>query len=238
MTTYKPRSRVVVMNGQNVRRKHRRYVAYYRVSTARQGQSGLGLEAQEAAVRAYLEGGKHELLDTFTEVESGKGSNALDKRPVLRDAIAHAKKKRAVLIIAKLDRLARNVHFITGLIETGVEFVAADLPFADKFMLQIQAVFAEHERDQISRRTKEALARAKARGVKLGNPNLQPDNEKRGKQAKEFARRLGPTLQALRQQGLSQRAIVAELNNLRVAAPRGGRWSLVQVQRVLNRLVE
>ncbi len=226
------------MNGQNVKRNHKRYVAYYRVSTARQGQSGLGLEAQEAAVRAYLEGGKHELLETFTEVESGKGSNALNKRPLLRDAIDHAKKKRAVLIIAKLDRLARNVHFITGLIETGVEFVAADLPFADKFMLQIQAVFAEHERDQISRRTKEALARAKARGVKLGNPNLQPDNEKRGKQAKEFARRLGPTLQAFRQQGLSQRAIVSELNNLQVAAPRGGRWSLVQVQRVINRLEE
>ncbi len=226
------------MNGDNVRRQHTRYVAYYRVSTARQGQSGLGLEAQEAAVMAYLNGGRHALLKTFKEVESGKGSNALDKRPVLREAIKYAKKKRAVLIIAKLDRLARNVHFITGLIETGVEFVAADLPFADKFMLQIQAVFAEHERDQISRRTKEALARAKAHGVKLGNPSLTPDNDKRRKQAQGFAERLGPTLRAFQEQGMSQRAIVAELNKLGVKAPRGGEWSLIQLQRVLGRLAD
>ncbi len=226
------------MNGDNVRRQHTRYVAYYRVSTARQGQSGLGLEAQEAAVMAYLNGGRYTLLKTFKEVESGKGSNALDKRPVLREAIKYAKKKRAVLIIAKLDRLARNVHFITGLIETGVEFVAADLPFADKFMLQIQAVFAEHERDQISRRTREALARAKARGVKLGNPDLKPDNDKRRKQAQEFAERLGPTLEAFQYREMPQRVIVSELNKLGVQAPRGGEWSLVQLQRVLGRLAD
>ena len=224
------------MNGHEIRRKNTRYVAYYRVSTARQGRSGLGLEAQRAAVQTYLNVGEYELLNEFQETETGKGTDALDRRPILRKAIQYAKKSKAVLIIAKLDRLARNVHFVTGLLETGVDFVAADLPFADKFMLQIQAVFAEHERDQISRRTKEALKAAKERGVKLGNPNLVPDNEKRRKQAQDFAKRLGPTLQAFKKQGLSQRAIVKELNELAVSAPRGGKWSLIQLQRVLMRL--
>ena len=214
-----------------------RYVAYYRVSTQQQGRSGLGLEAQQEAVNQYLNGGNWKLLKEYTEVETGKGSNALDKRPVLKEAIDYAKRHKATLVIAKLDRLARNVHFITGLMERKVNFVAADYPFADKFMLQIHAVFAENERDRISQRTKEALARVKARGKKLGNPHLKADNIKRKQQAQEFAEKLRPTLEAFKQQGMTQRQMVVELNKIGVKTARGGEWSLVQLQRVLGRLV-
>src|SRR5438132_1230133 len=141
------------------------FVAYYRVSTQKQGCSGLGLEAQRACVADYLNGGNRALLAEFTEVETGKGSDALDRRPQLRAALEACRKPKAKLVIAKLDRLARNVHFVSGLIESGVEFVAADMPQASKTMIQIYAVMSEWERDAISRRTREALAAAKARGV-------------------------------------------------------------------------
>ncbi len=215
-----------------------RFVAYYRVSTARQGQSGLGLDAQRATARAYLDGGRWQLLKEFTEVETGKGSNALERRPVLREAIAFAKKHKAKLLIAKLDRLSRNLHFITSLMESKVKFVAADMPDANELTLHIMAALAQYERKMISDRTRAALARAKANGKKLGNPNLRGDNEKRRKQAQEFAERLKPTLRAFQQQGMSQRAVVVELNNLGVPTPRGGQWSLVQLQRVLGRLAD
>lgn len=139
------------------------YIAYYRVSTTRQGQSGLGLEAQQQAVKQYLNGGNWQILAEFTEIESGKRND----RPKLAEAIALCKRLQATLVIAKLDRLARNVHFISGLMESGVEFVAVDNPNANRLMLHMLAAFAEHEREQISRRTKDALAAAKARGVKL-----------------------------------------------------------------------
>ena len=139
-----------------------KFVAYFRVSTARQGVSGLGLEAQRAAVESYLNGGRWQLVADYTEVETGKGSNALDRRPQLRAALDHCKRERATLVIAKLDRLARNVHFVSGLIESGVDFVAADMPQANKVMLQMHAVMSEWERDQISARTKAALQAAKA----------------------------------------------------------------------------
>src|SRR5690242_17040646 len=132
-----------------------RFVAYYRVSTQQQGRSGLGLDAQRKAVADYLNGGRWTLVAEFTEVETGKGSNALDKRPELRAALALCKKRKATLVIAKLDRLARNVHFVSGLIESGVEFVAADMPQANKTMIQMYAVMSEWERDAISRRTKD-----------------------------------------------------------------------------------
>jgi len=215
-----------------------RFVAYYRVSTARQGQSGLGLDAQRATARAYLDGGRWQLLKEFTEVETGKGSNALERRPVLREAIAFAKKHKAKLLIAKLDRLSRNLHFITSLMESKVKYVAADMPDANELTLHIMAALAQYERKMISDRTRAALARAKANGKKLGNPNLRGDNEKRRKQAQEFAERLKPTLRAFQQQGMSQRAVVVELNNLGVPTPRGGQWSLVQLQRVLGRLAD
>lgn len=143
-----------------------RYVAYYRVSTTKQGRSGLGLEAQRAAVEAYAERGV--ILATYTEVETGKGANALDKRPQLRAALAEARKAKATLLIAKLDRLARNVAFIASLIEQKVPILAVDMPHADITMLHMFAVMAEWEGRMISERTKAALAAAKARGVILG----------------------------------------------------------------------
>jgi len=216
-----------------------RFVAYYRVSTARQGQSGLGLEAQRATVAAYLNGGPWQLVGEFQEVETGKGSNALDRRPQLRAALDLCRKEKATLLIAKLDRLARNVHFVSGLIESGVEFVAADIPQATKTMIQMFAVMAEWERDQISKRTKDALAAAKARGVKLGiagPANLRPVLEQRQAAAAAYADKVRGVLLGLKARGLSQRAIADELNALGIKAPRGGQWHLPTVQRVMARL--
>lgn len=146
-----------------------KFIAYYRVSTDRQGQSGLGLDAQHTAVMSHITG-HSELIAEFTEIESGKKSD----RPQLAAALAACKKQKAKLIIAKLDRLARNVAFIANLMESGVEFIAVDNPHANKLMVHMLAAFAEHEREQISKRTKEALAAAKVRGIPLGNP--RPDN--------------------------------------------------------------
>jgi DNA invertase Pin-like site-specific DNA recombinase len=215
---------------------HRKYIAYYRVSTQQQGASGLGLEAQQAAVAAYLNGGNWELIQELTEIETGKGANALDRRPVLKAAIDACKKQKATLIIAKLDRLARNVHFVSGLLETGVDFVCADMPQANKVMLQMYSVMAEWERDQISARTKAALKAAKARGVRLGAAgpdNLKPNIEERKRQAANFAGKLEGVINGMQARGLSQRAMVNELNLLGIQAARGGKWSLIQLQRVM-----
>lgn len=143
-------------------------ITYFRVSTVKQGASGLGLEAQRQAVMIYLAGRDKTVLAEFVEVETGKGANALEKRPQLRLALEQCRKTGSTLLIAKLDRLARNVHFVSGLIETGVDFIAADMPNANKVMIQMHAVMSEWERDQISERTKAALAAAKARGIVLG----------------------------------------------------------------------
>src|ERR1700758_2500388 len=141
-----------------------RFVAYYRVSTARQGRSGLGLEAQQRAVADYLNGGSWKLVGAFTEVESGKR----DDRPVLAEALAACRVHRATLVIAKLDRLARDAHFLLGLQKAGVKFRAADMPEANEMVVGIMAVVAQAERKMISERTKAALAAAMARGQKLG----------------------------------------------------------------------
>lgn len=213
-----------------------KFVAYYRVSTQQQGKSGLGLDAQQHAVSVYLNGGEWELVSEFTEIETGKGANALDKRPQLKSAIDACKKHKATLIIAKLDRLARNVHFVSGLLESGVDFICADMPQANKVMLQMYSVMAEWERDQISTRTKAALAAAKERGVilgKAGPANLKRNIEERQQSAVEFALSLKPVIEGLKAQKLSQRAIVAELNRLNIKTMRGGQWSQVQLQRVL-----
>jgi DNA invertase Pin-like site-specific DNA recombinase len=215
-----------------------RFVTYYRVSTQAQGRSGLGLEAQRVAVEHYLRSREGKLIGEFTEIETGKGANALERRPELRAALDLARRQGAVLVLAKLDRLARNVHFVTGPIESGVDFVAADMPHATKVMIQIHAVMAEHERDQISARTKAALAAAKARGVKLGVTglaNLRPNLEARQEAAKRFAERMKPIFEGFELRGLSQRQMVAELNALGIKTPRGGAWRLKQVQRVLKR---
>ena len=213
-----------------------KFVTYYRVSTQRQGKSGLGLDAQKKTIEDYLNGGNHEVLEEFIEVESGKGSNALALRPILREAIECAKKNKAKLLIAKLDRLARNVHFVSSLMESKVDFVVADMPEANALTIHLLSAVAEYERELISKRTTEALAAAKRRGVKLGNPNLKADNKKRKQAARDFAKKLKPTLKAYREQGMSQRAIAEELNNVGITAPRGGEWKLIQVQRVMNRL--
>lgn len=215
------------------------FVAYYRVSTQRQGASGLGLDAQRKAVADHLNGGRWELVAEFTEVESGKR----DDRPELAAALAACRVHGATLIIAKLDRLARNVAFIANLMDSGVEFVAVDFPQANRLTVHILAAVAEHEREMISQRTKAALAAAKARGVRLGNPaNLKDRAEGTAKsaaarraRAEKRAADLRPMLEAIRAAGAtSLRAIAAELNARGVPAPRGGIWHANTVRQVIR----
>ncbi len=216
-----------------------KFIAYYRVSTQKQGQSGLGLDAQKQAVLNYLNGGNWKLVQEVVEVETGKGSDALDRRPQLKAAIDACKKQKATLIIAKLDRLARNVHFVSGLLESGVDFVCADMPQANKVMLQMYSVMAEWERDQISTRTKAALQAAKVRGVVLGvagAANLKPNIEQRQQAASEFAGKLKNVIEGMKARGLTQRAMCEELNSLGVKTAKGGQWSLIQLQRIIVRL--
>jgi len=217
----------------------RLFVAYYRVSTAQQGRSGLGLDAQRAAVTNFTSHGEWQLLAEFTETESGKGSNALERRPQLREAMTMAKKHGATVVIAKLDRLARNVHFISGLIEQRVDFVAADMPNASKEMINIHAVMSEWERDQISRRTKLALAEAKKNGRALGikgRENLHASNLKRSADADNFAKRMKMVVTDMQAAGRSQRQMVVALNSMGVRTSSGGTWSLTQVQRLISRI--
>jgi DNA invertase Pin-like site-specific DNA recombinase len=207
------------------------FVAYYRVSTDRQGKSGLGLEAQQQAVRGYLNGGTWNLLAEFTEVETGKA----DDRPKLLEALVLCRKRKAKLVIAKLDRLSRNLSFIAKVMDSGAEFVAVDNPHATRLTLHILAAVAEHERDMISARTRAALAVAKLRGVKLGRhasevlaPRLKSDAVARAQQ-------LAPLLSELRQNGSSARAIAAELNRRKIATPAGKLWHAQTVIRALRR---
>lgn len=223
-----------------------KFVAYYRVSTQKQGASGLGLEAQREAVSRFLNGGASGLLGEFIETETGKGANALDKRPQLRAALEACRKIGAKLVIAKLDRLARNVHFITTLMEAAkgngkgaVKFVACDMPDANDLTIHLMAAFAEHEAKRISERTKEALIIAKKRGVVLGAKgaaNLRPNIAARQADADDFAERLRGLVDGFKLRGLTQRQMVCELNQLGVRTSNGAEWSLVQLQRVLARL--
>src|SRR5208283_2946744 len=175
-----------------------KFIAYYRVSTARQGQSGLGLEAQQESVRTFLNGGAWELIDTFTEVETGKGKDALSMRPELVKALDSAKRNDATLLIAKLDRLSRNLHFITSLMESKVKFVCCDMPDANNLTLHIIGAMAEYEAKRISERTRDALKAAKARGVVLGKPeNLTRGNQERSEKAKAFASTVKPVIEQL-----------------------------------------
>lgn len=144
-----------------------RFVSYLRVSTDKQGKSGLGLEAQRESVSQFLNGGDWKLLQEIVEVESGKK----DDRPQLTKALHQCKVTGSTLLIAKLDRLSRDAHFLLGLQKAGVKFVAADMPEANEMMVGFMALMAQNEREMISKRTREALAAAKRRGVKLGNPN-------------------------------------------------------------------
>jgi DNA invertase Pin-like site-specific DNA recombinase len=206
------------------------YVTYFRVSTERQGTSGLGLEAQKNAVGLYIARTGGEVLAEFVEVESGRKSD----RPQLAAAIAKAKKIGAVLLIAKLDRLARRVHFISGLMETGVQFRAADMPSADRFMLHVYAAMAEEEARRIGERTKAALQAAKARGVKLGTSCkiLAAANQR---QAAAHAEKIGPIIADLKESGQTIRDIAARLNSDNVPSYSGGTWHPTTVQRVWSR---
>jgi len=209
-----------------------KFVAYYRVSTAKQGQSGLGLEAQKAAVETYLNGGKWSLVGEFVEVESGKRKN----RPQLNAALALCKKQKATLIIAKLDRLARNLHFISGLMESRIEFLAVDNPTANRLTVQILAAVAEEEARAISSRTKAALASAKARGVILGKhgAKLGKANHER---AVKSAQNLKTTIEAFKSEGITAiREIASMLNARGFATPQGKKWHSTSVHRLLARI--
>ena len=207
-----------------------RFVAYYRVSTARQGASGLGLDAQRAAVAAHVRG--DDVVAEFTEVESGKRND----RPQLAAALAAARKAKATLIIAKLDRLARNVAFIATLMDTrGVEFTACDYPQASRLTLHIMAAVAENEAKAISERTRVALQAAKARGTVLGSTGrAHAPRACAANSAQAAARReqVAPMIQEIRRSGISTLQGIAHILNLRgVKTPRGGEWTPTQVSR-------
>jgi DNA invertase Pin-like site-specific DNA recombinase len=213
-----------------------RFIAYYRVSTDRQGKSGLGLDAQKKAVDDYLNGGPWQLVGEFTEIESGKRSD----RPELEKALDACRRQKAKLVIAKLDRLSRNLAFIATLMESSVEFVAVDNPHASKLTVHILAAVAQHEREMISERTKAALQAAKARGKRLGNPRLSKAAARgtaAGKAAADqFAANVLPVIREIQASGvMSHNAIAAKLNERRVKTARGGRWSHVQVGMILAR---
>lgn len=207
------------------------FIAYYRVSTDRQGQSALGLDAQREAVARHLNG-TGELVNEYTEVESGKRHT---NRPQLLAALAECRKRRAVLLIAKLDRLGRNVAFIASLMDSGAEFVACDNPHANRLLLHMLAAFAEHEREQISERTKAALRAAKARGTKLGNPKIA---EARARAiAVHHARRPAAAVVARlaqwRREGMTLRELGRRLDREGVRPPRGGQWYASSVRNLL-----
>ena len=209
------------------------YIAYYRVSTERQGQSGLGLEAQQAAVKQYADG----IIHSFTEIESGKN----DDRPQLQAAIAMCKATGAALLIAKIDRLSRQAAFLLTLRYSGVQIVAADMPHAGTLEFGIRAVVAQHEREEISRRTKAALQAAKARGVKLGSPNPAAGSAAGiasiQASADQFAQRILPIIADIERSGCtSLRAIAAALTARGVQTARGGRtWGASQVANLMQR---
>jgi len=217
-----------------------KFVAYYRVSTKQQGASGLGLEAQQADVARHLNGGEWELAGEFTDVESGtrKGNN----RPELAKALHACRRHRATLVIAKLDRLARNVAFISRLMESGIDFVAVDIPHANRLTVHILAAVAEEEARAISARTKAALAAAKARGVKLGTPeNLPADARPRGsatrrRQAVEAYAKLAPLAANLRAKGHSFAWVAGHFNDLGEVTAKGAPFSAMTIKRMLDRL--
>jgi DNA invertase Pin-like site-specific DNA recombinase len=219
-----------------------KFIAYYRVSTQRQGRSGLGLDAQRKAVRDHLNGGDWRIVAEFTEIESGKRSD----RPKLAEALKACRVLGATLIIAKLDRLARNVHFVSGLMESGVDFTAVDFPQANRLTVHILAAVAEHEAKMISERTKAALAAAKARGVRLGGDRgarLTAEARQAGckavtARANARAADLAPIIRELEAIGArSLRAIAAGLNERGVRTPRGiGEWKAGTVSQLMARL--
>lgn len=216
-----------------------RFIAYYRVSTERQGRSGLGLDAQQSAVRGWLNGGAWELVGEFTEVESGKRND----RAELAKALEACRLHKATLVIAKLDRLARNASFLLSLRDAGVEFVAVDMPNANRLTVGIMALVAEDEAERISARTKAALAAAKARGKMLGGyrGGTAPSDEARNaslvtrrEKARENAKPILSEIGRIQAEGItSANGIARVLNERGITTPRGGKWQAIQVQKLL-----
>jgi DNA invertase Pin-like site-specific DNA recombinase len=213
------------------RMKH--FIAYYRVSTEKQGKSGLGLDAQRQAVAGYVSS-RGGIVAEYTEVESSR-----NKRPQLQAALEACRKRKATLLIARLDRLARNVAFISDLMESRVDFVAVDMPEANRLTIHILAGVAEHEREMISKRTKNALQAAKSRGVRLGNPDPIPAARLAvtalKEQTEQFHAAVRPLIQNLRLQGYALAKIADELNNRNVQTARGGLWYPTTVRNILGK---
>lgn len=219
-----------------------KFVAYYRVSTDRQGQSGLGLEAQRDIVRTYLNGGKWTLIGEFTEIESGTHKK-LKERPMLHAALDLARKQKATLVVAKLDRLARDVQFISTLLNSKVKFVCADMPDADRTFLQMMAVFAEYEAKRISDRTMSALQALKRQGVKLGSPTPEIGSKEGIKSIKAkadaYAEKVGPVVRdIIKKSGATTLRDIAQVLSARaVETPRGNTdWHPSQVSNLLKRI--
>ena len=216
-------------------------IAYYRVSTARQGKSGLGIEAQKAAVQRFAEAEAIEVIAERIEIETDKGADALDRRPELAAALAQARKAKCPVIVAKLDRLSRDVHFISGLMAHRVPFIVAELGAdADPFMLHLYAALAEKERALISQRTKAALAAKKAAGARLGNPRAAEAAAKAHAAnragADQFAANVLPIVREIQNSGLTTlRDIAAALNARGVRTARGGQWHSTTVRNLLRR---
>jgi DNA invertase Pin-like site-specific DNA recombinase len=213
-------------------------IAYFRVSTARQGESGLGLEAQRESVQQYVRARRLEIANEYTEIETGTGKR---DRPKLHAALNECKQTGATLVIAKLDRLTRNVHFLTGLQESKVKFIAVDMPEADEAWLQMAAVWAQREAKLISLRTREALARAKARGVALGKPeNMKRDAQLKGakvnkEQAKAAYSKVVHYARMLQKEKLTYEQIAERLNTEGHTTRTGGKFKAMTVWRMLKR---
>jgi DNA invertase Pin-like site-specific DNA recombinase len=220
----------------------RQIISYIRVSTQQQGRSGLGIEAQRDAIARFMVAEGFELISEFVEVETGKGCDALERRPQLTAALAHARKAKCPVLVAKLDRLSRDVHFISGLMAHRVPFIVAELGAdADPFMLHIYAALAEKERALISERTRSALARKKAQGALLGNrTNLPVATAKAAMSnrriAASFAANVMPVMQQIRTAGATSYAAIASTLNARgVHTARGGEWHSATVRNILLR---
>ena len=217
-------------------------VGYYRVSTARQGRSGLGLQAQREAVGRFAAAEGFDIAREFVEVESGKGADALDRRPQLAAALSNARRRKCAVVVAKLDRLSRDVHFISGLMAERVRFIVTELGAdVDPFILHLFAALAEKERAMIATRTRDALQRAKARGVKLGGPKLAQARKAAVKaieqQADRHAANVLPIIREVQRAGAKTlRAIAEALNARGVPTARGGRWAAMTVSNVLARV--
>ena len=208
-------------------------ITYYRVSTPRQGESGLGIDAQIKAVRDFARANDYTLEKEYMEVESGRNNS----RPILKKALHQCKRKQVTLLVAKLDRMSRNVSFISHLMESGVDFKAIDVPGGEKFVVHILAAVAEYERDQISKRTSQALQAAKLRGVALGVYGRNVLSKRNRELSRRFAVQMGPTIVKLQKDGFkSVRAIRDELNRLSIPTYRndGSKWHVSTVHKLIH----